>query len=159
MCHISLQDKLETYRPGIYTFRRGRWALPPPKTREVGNSSNKERGFKMLGRPKIARVPCNYTWASSLHGGENQKPRGTHESWSLEKALAWISVLFFLEKRDGFATIDTSSWKACPHSNLTSSQIHKGLSLVKNATPPLDCIILFRNELLHLCMSYKASPG
>lgn len=29
----------------------------------------------------------------------------------------------------GYAVIDTSTWKSCPHSNLTSCQIHKDFSL------------------------------
>lgn len=122
------------------------------KTHKVRNSSNSRRGFK---------CQAAWKWPMSL-AVILGKSLGAHESWSLGKDLAWIPS-FSRRRRRGFAVIDSSTWKACPHLNLTSSQTHKdlslSLSLVEDALPHVDCIILLRNESLHLCMSCKAPPG
>lgn len=76
---VSGQDQVTWHTR--YKTNRGRRDLehcPPLRLTEWGIPQRK--GLPMLGTLKTAHVPCNPTWASSLHDEEKQKPWEAQEA-------------------------------------------------------------------------------
>lgn len=140
---------------GRHTSQGGRWAPLPAKTRRVGIPQSKG-GASGAGPEKTPCHPQSCLGSQSA-GKRKAKVMGARkgEAWEKPGPAPQLSLP---EQRAG-SLIDTPAWKACFHLHVTSSQIHKHLSLAEDVIPPLDCITLFRHELLHLCVSCEAPPG